>query len=64
MSSVLGGVGIYNDGRVRMELSSPTEAKPSYASCRRDESGGIPRASESRSNAVGCGVRGIWVSWE
>jgi hypothetical protein len=56
MSSVLVGVGICNDGRVRMELSSPTKAKPSYASCRRDE-GGIPRASESGSNAVGYGVR-------
>ena len=57
MSSVLGGVGIWNNGRVGMEMFSPTEAKPSYASCRRDESG-IPRASESGSNAVGCGVEG------
>lgn len=43
-----------------MTLSSPTKAKPSYASCRRDE-GGIPRASESRSSAVGCGVRGMGI---
>lgn len=56
MSSVLSGVGIYNDGRVRMELSSPTEAKPSYASCKRDESG-IPRTSESEGNAAEYGVR-------
>jgi len=44
-----------------MKLSSPTKAKPSYASCRRDESGGIPRASESRSNAVGYGARGMGI---
>jgi hypothetical protein len=43
-----------------MEMFSPTKAKPSYASCRRDESG-IPRTSESGSNAVGYGVRGMGI---